>query len=513
MTATAPFDEPQPVLTHNHSDRRRLVEVLTMGFVGSVMVTLWGWGSPHGGMPAHVRPIGVAVAASGIAGLAAMIVAWLRSRKLVGRRVLTLVVWSLPLLFGPPLLSHDGWAYAAQGWILAQGMDPYRVPQGLAEVLGNAVDAPWQETTAVYPPGSLWIQAAMVTLAHADPIWSVMLMRVPAVIGVALMMWAVPRLARYAGIDPDYAVWLAVCCPLTTLSVIGGMHNDGLQVGLSLMALVVGAHLALMDRGWFGLVLGGALVGLAGAVKQPGVLSGVGLVALVHVNAVRRGGDQWSTRNCWSALFARIAVGAIPAVAVFGGISAIRGLGLGWLNSTAGSPASVTSDSPIALVVQILRGSGGIPLDKLVGPATGVSLILTVAAMIWCWARWGPIPPCRIHVTWVSSRRRDANHDVVERATGRVGSPLRLQAGVMIVFAALGASLQPWYLIGPLTVCASVPLRRTHRDALIAGVVATTALTMMQWYWSPFVSLPLVTVGYLIIWRIPKAWAFVTAAN
>jgi len=27
------------------------------------------------------------------------------------------------------------------------------------------------------------------------------------------------------------------------------------------------------------------------------------------------------------------------------------------------------------------------------------------------------------------------------------------------------------------------------------------------------VCLPLVIVGYLIIWRIPKAWAFVTAAN
>lgn len=192
-----------------------------MGFVGSVMVTLWGWGSPQGGVPTHVRPVGVAVAVSGIAGLIAIIIAWLRSRKLVGRRVLTLVVWSLPLLFSPPLLSQDGWAYAAQGWILTQGMDPYRVPQGLAEVLGKAVDTPWQATTAVYPPGSLWIQAAVVKIAHADPTWSVMLMRVPALIGVALMVWAVPRLARYAGTDPDHALWLAVCCPLTTLSVVG----------------------------------------------------------------------------------------------------------------------------------------------------------------------------------------------------------------------------------------------------------------------------------------------------
>lgn len=108
MIATVPPDEPQPVLAHNQPDWRRLVEVLTMGFVGSVMVTLWGWGSPQGGVPTHVRPVGVAVAVSGIAGLIAIIIAWLRSRKLVGRRVLTLVVWSLPLLFSPPLLSQDG---------------------------------------------------------------------------------------------------------------------------------------------------------------------------------------------------------------------------------------------------------------------------------------------------------------------------------------------------------------------------------------------------------------------
>lgn len=509
MTATAPLDEFQSVLAHSQPDWQRLVEVLTVGFVGSLMMTLSGWGSPNGGVPAHVRPMGVAVAVSGITGLAAIIIAWLRSRKLVGRRVLTLVVWSLPLLFGPPLLSQDGWAYAAQGWILTQGMDPYLVPQGLAEVLGKAVDTPWQETTAVYPPGSLWIQAAMVKLGHADPLWSMMLMRVPAVIGVALMVWAVPRLARYAGTDPDHALWLVVCCPLMTLSVIGGMHNDGLQVGLSLIALVAAAHLALTGRSWLGLVLGGALVGLAGSVKQPGVLAGVGVVALVHVNAVRHGGHQWSTRNCWSALLARIAAGAIPAVAVFGGISAIHGLGLGWLNSTAGSPVSVTSDSPIALVVQILRGSRGIPLDRLVGPATGVSLALTVAAMIWCWMRWGPIPPCNIRLGRVASRSCNVNNVV----TGQIGSPLRLQAGVMIVFAALGASLQPWYLIGPLALLASVQLRRTHRDAVIGGVVATVILTMMQWYWSPYVCLPLVIVGYFIVWRIPKARAFVTAAS
>ncbi|WCC79463.1 polyprenol phosphomannose-dependent alpha 1,6 mannosyltransferase MptB [Cutibacterium equinum] len=495
MTAPTPPHDPRPAPAH--PDRRRLVEVLVMGFVGAIMMVVWGWGSPHPGMPKQVRPVGVAVAASGVVGLSAMVIAWLRSRKLVGARILTLVTWSLPLLFGPPLLSQDGWAYAAQGWVLAQGLDPYSVPQGAAGVLGQAVDAPWRGTTAVYPPGSLWIQAAMVTIAHADPLWSVLLMRVPAIVGVALMVWAVPRLARHAGTDPDGALWLAVCCPLTTLNIIGGMHNDGLQVGLSLAALVVAHRLAVSGRGWLGLVVGGAIVGLAGTIKQPGVLAGVGVVALVHVDAVRHGGHRWVTRHCWSGLLARTAVGAVSALAVFGAISAIGGLGLGWLNPTAGSPVAVTSDSPIALVVQILRGSGGIPLDKLVGPATIVSLVLTLVAMVWCWARWGPVPPMR-------SR---------DDSVGQLGNPLRLQAGVMIAFAVLGASLQSWYLIGPLALVSSIHLRRTHRDVVIAAVVAVVILTYLQWYWSPYVCLPLVIVGYLIVWRIPKAWAFVTATT
>lgn len=468
-----------------------------MGFVGSVMMVVWGWGSPDAGMPEQVRLSGVAVAASGVVGLSAMIIAWLRSRKLVGVRLLTVVAWSVPLLAAPPLLSQDGWAYAAQGWVLAQGMDPYTVPQGMAGVLGQAVDTPWRGTTAVYPPGSLWIQAAMVTIAHADPLWSVLLMRVPALVGAALMFWAVPQLARYADVDSDRALWLAVCCPLTILCVIGGMHNDGLQVGVSLVALVVTIRLTLSGRGWLGLVAGGVIVGLAGTVKQPGVLAGVGVVALVHVNAVRHGSHRWPTRHCWSALCVRTAAAAVPALAVFGGISAIRGLGLGWLNSTAGNPVSVTSDSPIALVVQVLRGSGGIPLDQMVGPATAISLVLTIAAMVWCWGRWGPVPPV--------GRRNDA--------VGQLGSPLRLQAGVIIAFVVFGASLQPWYLIGALAMVASVQLRRTHRDVITAGVVAVVILTYLQWYWSPYVCLPLVIVGYLIVWKIPKARAFVTAAR
>ena len=497
MTTTTHFHDRQPALAHSHPDRRRLVEVLVMGFVGSVMMVVWGWGSPHAGMPEQVRPIGVAVVASSVVGLSAMIIAWLRSRKLVGTRLLALVTWSLPLLFGPPLLSRDGWAYAAQVWVLAQGLDPYVVPQGLAGVLGQAVGTPWGGTTAVYPPGSLWIQAAVVTIAHADPLWSVLLMRVPAIIGIALMFWTMPQLARYAGADPDHALWLGACCPLTTLSIIGGMHNDGLQVGLSLAALIVAIHLILSGRGWLGLVAGGAIVGLAGTIKQPGVLAGVGVVTLAHVHAVRHGGHRWTNRNCWSALLARTAAGAIPALAVFGGISAIHGLGLGWLNPTAGSPVSVTSDSPIALVVQILRGSGRIPLDELVGPAIIVSLVLTLVAMVWCWARWGPVP---------SLRRMDDS-------IGQLGSPLRLQAGVMIAFAVFGASLQPWYLIGPLALVASIPLRRTHRDIVIVGVVAVSILAHLQWYWSPYVCLPLVIVGCLIVRRVPRAWAFVTATT
>ncbi|MEE8869241.1 MAG: polyprenol phosphomannose-dependent alpha 1,6 mannosyltransferase MptB [Acidipropionibacterium acidipropionici] len=453
--------------------RRRLVEAVAVGTAGSALMAWWAWLDEEPGHSEQLHGIEAGPWMLGLIGLVLLLAAWLRSAPLRGGRGLTAICWSLPMLVTRPMLSLDASAYAAQGWLLAHGHNPYLVPQGQAGPMAGHVDWHWSGTTAVYPPTSLWIQAAMTRLASDDPFWSVMAMRIPAVVAMIVIAVAVTRLARMAGADPQAAMWLAVANPLVLLNIVGGAHNDGLQVGVALVALWAGWSLARARRPWLGLIVGGALVGLAGTVKQPGVLAGLGLVALVHRQAVADG-----DRDTWPALVGRAMAGATAAITVFGGLSAIGGLGLGWLNDTAGSPASVTSDSLIAMTVQVI-GWTGVPVPRLVGPATAISLLLTAAAIVWCWARWGPLP----------SRRGAAD-----------SSPMALQAGAFAAFAVCGASLQPWYLIGALAVVSTLRLSRRTTSALVLGGVLGSGLCLLQWFSSPFLALPLAILVGLAAW-------------
>ncbi|AXE38200.1 polyprenol phosphomannose-dependent alpha 1,6 mannosyltransferase MptB [Acidipropionibacterium virtanenii] len=468
--------------------RRRLVEVLAVGFAGSGLMAWWAWLDEEPGHPEQLHGIQIGPWLLGLLGLVLLLTAWLRSASLKSRRGLTAACWSTPMLVTRPMLSQDSWAYAAQGWLLAHGHNPYLVAQGQAGPMAAHVDWHWSGTTAVYPPGSLWIQAAMTALAANHPYWSILAMRIPAVVAMVVIAVAVARMARMTGADPQLALWLIVTNPLVLLNIIGGAHNDGLQVAIALVALWSGWSLARARRPWLGLLAGGALVGLAGTIKQPGVLAGLGLVALVHRQVVTDGG-----RDTWRALVGRTLTGAVAAIAVFTGVSAIGGLGLGWLNDTAGTPASVTSDSLIAMTVQVI-GWTGIPVARLVGPATTISLVLTAAAIIWCWARWGPVPGYRA-------------------AAG--SRPLALQAAALAAFAICGASLQPWYLIGALAVLSLTPLTRRLTAGLVVAGVLGSGLCFLQWFSSPFLALPVAILTWLVVWlpaRGHQWWESVAAA-
>lgn len=458
------------------TSRRRLAEVLLVGTAGSALMAWWAWRDAAPGHPDQIHGIEPGPWMAGLLGLLMLLAAWLWSAPLRRRRGLLAVCWAIPMLVTRPMLSLDAWAYAAQGWLLSHGRNPYQVAQGQAGPMGAYVDGHWVATTAVYPPGSLWVQAAMTGLAHGHPYWAAVAMRIPAVVGLVLIAVLVPRLARMAGGDPDRALWLTAANPVVLLNFVGGAHNDALQLGLGLAGLWAGWRLAEWGRPWVGLVAGGALVGLAGTVKQPGVLFGLGLVALVHRQAVARSG-----RDTWGALVGRTLAGAAPAVAVFAGVSAIGGLGLGWLAESSGSPASVTSDSPLAMAVQII-GWTGVPLESVVPVATAISLGLTAVAIVACWAVWGPVPG---------------------RRPAAASRPLALQAGAITAFAVCGAGLQPWYLVGALAVACLVPLGRRGAAGLVLCSVVGAGLCFLQWFSSPFLALPLMILAGLAAWWIP----------
>ena len=46
--------------------------------------------------------------------------------------------WAVPFVLGPPLLSSDVYSYAAQGELLARGLDPYAAgPAALGEAMSS----------------------------------------------------------------------------------------------------------------------------------------------------------------------------------------------------------------------------------------------------------------------------------------------------------------------------------------------------------------------------------------
>lgn len=459
---------------------RRPIQVMLVGAVGSLLVALCGWFTSVPFRP--TPPLWLTVLLRFLAGigLAAWCVAWWWGRRFITesprRAIPILALWTLPLLLSPALMSRDAWAYAAQGQILARGGNPYVTPQGAADTLGHLVDHHWAGSTAVYPPGSLWIQAAMVRLAGEHPYWSTVAMRIPALVGLVLIALALVQIARLTGLPSGDAIWLGACNPVVLAHAVGGMHNDALQCGVALVAIAIAGALARRGQSWLGLVAGGAVVGLAGLVKQPGVLAGLGVVALVCQCSVC--GERPRRNATWATLILQLAAAAVPAVLVFGGVSTIRGLGVGWLSDTAGSPLQVTSDSPVSLIVQTAVRFGA-DIDVLQTPVTIASLVVTVVAIIWCWSKWGPLPE-------------------------RTGDPMMFQASVCLAFVVCGVAIQPWYFLFPLVVVAVTPLATRHSTLLAYVSVLLLALSGVRVFLSPFVAVPIIAFVGWLGWRHGK---------
>lgn len=351
-----------------------VARLVTRGAVGSTLVLMGGLvtatlprSTPllHAGQPSDVllvlrgtTPGRMAGLALVLLGLGLLATSWLvLCRRLAVHKGapggvelvrLATLVWCVPLALAPPLFSRDGWSYAAQGMLVNLDISPYtHGPQLLAGPLRQAVDPMWRQTPAPYGPLPLAYGGAAADLT-ANPWLLVIAHRGVALVGLALLAWAVPRLAGWAGADPALASALVLVSPFMVANGVAGLHNDLLMVGLMAAGLVVAA-----ERGWF---WGAALAGLAAAVKAPGglVCLGIVLVSLPTgarlVDRVRRTG----------------AVAAVCA-AVLVGLGAITGLGIGWLSGLT-VPAAVST--PLSLTTMVGSGLAGITgaevLDDLI---------------------------------------------------------------------------------------------------------------------------------------------------
>ena len=177
-----------------------------------------------------------------------------------------LALWLTPLLVVAPLFSRDVFSYAAQGEMMSHHINPYHYGPG---TLGSGpyvsgVDPVWINTAAPYGPLFLMLAGWSASLSFHHALVTVLLLRLQSVVGIALIAYCIPKLARSFGRDPGPAFVLAVLNPLTLLALVGGAHNDAIMVGL----LLAGVTAARCRHPAWGIVL----CALAASIKVPAAM-------------------------------------------------------------------------------------------------------------------------------------------------------------------------------------------------------------------------------------------------
>jgi hypothetical protein len=416
------------------------------GFAAAVLLAAGGYtagalpgGDPGGnlrrlGLGATPVPFQIGLAAC-LVGLVGLVAAWWRLGAAVrsgevGTRTLAVTggLWALPLLVAAPLGSRDVYSYACQGWLYANGTDPYALSAADGGCPWAAAVAPvWQDATAPYGPVAI-VLAATATWLGGSLLATVGALRLVAAAGVVLAAVTLPRLARSCGVDPARAAWLGVCTPLVAVHAIAGAHHDALLAGL----VVAGLAAAAARRPAFA----GLLLGLAAAVKVTAVVA-LPFAVLLLAGPVRR----WLLAGAAGAAFAAVSLAA--------------GLGLGWVTAVSGTTEQTQWTSvPTGVgmsVGYVLRGLGageGADDAVLTVRMTGLGLLAlalaTLAARAW--------------------RRRTDTRAVV------------LYCGAALAaLALLSPVFYPWYALAALAVLAA----SAEAPARAWLAVATGVLTFL----------------------------------
>ena len=400
------------------------------------------------GLLSRIGPASLAVSYTGM-GL--VVLAWFllgrlttpgRVRRLTRAQLThTLAMWAVPFLVTPPLFSRDVFSYLAVGRMMQAGFNPY--DSGPLDVLGDGdvfahqVDAKWQHTATPYGPAFLLIVRGIVTVTGSHVVLAVLLQRLVELVGVALIVWALPRLARRSGVDPISALWLGALNPLVLFHLVAGGHNEALMIGMMMTGLVVA-----LDRS----VIAGTVL-LTGAVGVKAT-AGLALAFLVVALALRAGG-AWRDLWRWG-----LRVGVV-FVATFALLTLLAGVGVGWL-AALNTPGLIRSFLSVTTAVSVITGAVGTllgvgdqtegVLDVLQPLGTVVGTVLAGYVLWRCWRhRFDPV----------------------------------LGLGVAIgLFVLLSPVVQPWYLLwAALPLAASTAVSR-YRTVTVAITVALSVMIM-----------------------------------
>lgn len=428
-----------------------------LGFVGAILITFGSFGA--GAVRRH-DPLLEAMYLSWLrfghgfvlstlivwTGVLAMVAAWVRIGRNVraglvdvGELRWVIVAQTAPLLLSVPMFSRDAYSYLAQGALLRDGFDPYAVgPVANPGLLLDNVSNVWTTTTAPYGPVSLLIGQAVTTVTGDNVVAGTMLMRVAMLPGLALMMWALPRLAHRLDGDPAIALWLAVLNPLVLIHLVGGVHNELLMVGL----MVAGLALVLDRRHVAGVVV----ITLGVAVKA---MAAVALPFVVWIWMIHER-ERIQARNdrvpSPLILFGKTAgLGAAVFTAVFAACSAIAGVGLGWLTALQGSAKIVNWLSVPTILAHLVTVSTSWFTHLRLGPVLDVtraiSAVVMVAALVAVWWRF--------------------RHTVRQAMLGILVA--------LVVIVLLSPAALPWYYSWPLAIGAAFAMSTTT-TAVVVGL-------------------------------------------
>ncbi|RSM39333.1 hypothetical protein DMA12_30150 [Amycolatopsis balhimycina DSM 5908] len=377
---------PRDPLPLEADEQRGLNVVRRFGTVGSLFLAVGSLGAgaapvinPVQEIPvlrlfARIPTVSLAIA---ISGMGILVLSWLMLGRFAqpsrtrlasqGQLARTIALWVLPLLVIPPLFSRDVYSYLAQSEIVHRGMDPYTL--GPAQALGVAdkftagVSNMWRETPAPYGPVVLRLGGWLAPLSGNSIAMGVLLQRALALVGVVLIVWALPRLARRFGVQPATALWLGAANPLLIFHFVAGAHNDALAIGLMLAGLEAGlSRMPIRVKGdtppplargellYIG--IGVAIITLGVAVKMPAVFALPFFAVMVARRWHGRLKDLFLTGAPMALWF-----GVVLVAVCFG-----TGLGFGWFGATFNTPGLVRSwISPTAELAN-LSGVLGIAL-------------------------------------------------------------------------------------------------------------------------------------------------------
>lgn len=406
-----------------------------------------------------------------IGAVALLLIAWYRLRPAVYRDVkhwAVLAWWALPLLVAPPIFSHDAYSYAAHGWLLHNGLNPYEVsPSVLPGTFADQVAWLWRYTPAPYGPLSLTISHGLVDLAGLNPYYSAVAQRLPALVGVGLIVHLMPRIARQMGLDPRRTAWFATINPLLVIDLIGGAHNDALMLGLVVLAIFCAY------RGWFWVAI--LAVGVAMSVKQPALL------AALPIAVIGSGWASWHGRDVLRFL-PRLLLVLGGVLGVFAGVSTLTGLGFGWLGAV-GVPGMIVTMAPFSLAGWALQRA-----FEALGLAEAARITPAFATIVSFVAAFGLM--AFVGLRYLRTR------------------PITFLAWAYLAYAIFGPALHSWYLLWGAIF---LPLARTSARTLRTAAIVTSVLLVygagnLAWR-NDAVALALAAVAAALVWLVLRRFS------